>query len=150
MNHKMFLKFTLNFLAVILLIVLIAAPFYFANNFSQVAGVKSSNEYLVVSQVERFPQMKLTQSGNNYQVTFTKQNPVQAYLSVLIINNPTNETKTYTLETPSDSAAVFFGNDLDNPVAEIQVPPFASIPVSIMSSSELLTQTVEFVLNSNY
>lgn len=149
MNHKIFLKFTLNFLAVILLIVLIAAPFYFANNFSQVAGVKSSNEYLVVSQVEKFPQMEFTQSGNNYQVTFTKQNPIQAYLSVLIINNPTNETKTYTLETPNDSAAVFFGNDLDNPVAEIKVPPLASMPVSIMSSSEPLTQTAEFVINAN-
>ena len=147
-NSKLF-KITSNFLAITLLIVLIAAPFYFANNFSQVAGVKSSNAYLVVSQVEKFPQMKLTQSGNNYQVTFTKQNPTQAYLSVLIINNPTNQTKTYILETPSDSAAVFLGNDLDNPVAEIKVPPLAAIPVSIMSSSQPSTQTVEFAIEAN-
>ena len=149
MKLNILTKFTLNFLAVILLLTLIGVPFYFARNFSQVAGVKSSNPYLIVSQVNKFPDMTLVQAGDNFKITFTKQNLSQAYLSVLILNNPTNQSKTYSLETPNDSLAVFFGADLDNPVAEVNVPAGASVPISLISSSPDSSQTAEFFIKSN-
>ncbi len=146
---KHFLNISLNFLAVVLLITLIAAPFYFAKNFSQVAGVKSQSPYLVVPQVDKFPSMTLTQNGNNFQITFTKQNPSQAYLSVLIINNPTNQPKTYELQATKGSQTVFFGESLESPLTKINVPAQASVPISILSSASTSTQTVEFAIHSN-
>jgi uncharacterized membrane protein len=56
-----FLKITTNFLAVILLISLIATPFLFARNFAKVAGVKSESKFLVISRVEEFPSMTFSQ-----------------------------------------------------------------------------------------
>jgi len=138
-----------NFLAIVFLIALIATPFYFPRNFSQVAGVKSSNPYLIVSQVEKFPDMTLMQKGNSFKITFTKQNASQAYLSTLVLNNPTDQTRTYRLETPSDSAAVFFGDNIANPTSEVTVPAGASVPISLLSSSPSSNQTVEFALISN-
>ena len=146
-NH--FLTITLNFSAVILLIALIATPFLFAKNFAQVAGVKSESSYLIVSQVEKFPGMKLTQEADRYQISFEKLGSSQAYLGVLIINNPTQETKTYSLKITQGSAKVFFGEDLNNLLTKISVPASASIPISLLSSEEVTSssQTVMFRIN---
>ena len=149
MNENKLLKITLNFSAVILLIALIATPFLFAKNFAQVAGVKSESQYLVVSQVEKFPGMKLTQEADSYQISFEKLGSSQAYLGVLIINNPTQETKTYSLKITQGSAKVFFGEDLDNLTTQITVPSGASVPVSLISSQEAssASQAVEYKIN---
>jgi|SRR3989344_5321905 len=148
MKHH-FAKITLNFLAVVLLIGLIATPFYFARNFARVAGVKSQSQFLVVSQVEKFPEMILSQEADRYQITFTKLGPSQAYLGVLIINNPTNQTQTYDLKVTSGSAQVFFGEDLNNQLTQISTPSQASVPVSLFSGQDVWSenQAVEFVLN---
>src|SRR3989344_94449 len=60
MNH--FTKITLNFLSIVLLVSLIAAPIYFATSFAKVAGVKNASKYLIVSQVDKFPNLTLSQT----------------------------------------------------------------------------------------
>lgn len=149
MNSQL-IKITLNFSAVVFLIGLIATPFFFAKNFTQVAGVKSQSKYLVASQVEKFPGMRLIQEADRFQISFEKLGPAQAYLGVLVINNPTNETKTYSLEVTQGSTKVFFGEDLDNSLTKISVPAFASVPISLFSA-ELPpeNQTVEFRIVTN-
>ena len=62
-----------NLAAVLFLISLISLPFYFAQNFSQVSGVKSTTPYLLVSQVEKFPGMHLSQIGTRYEISFEYQ-----------------------------------------------------------------------------
>ena len=148
MSHHLF-KITLNFLAVVLLISLVAIPFFFAKNFSQIAGVKTATLYLVISQIEKFPNLILSQSGDRFTINYTKYGDNQAFLGVLIINNPTDRTQSYSLEVTSGQAKVFFGEDLDNPITEISVPSSASVPISLLSSQEFSSenQTVEFVLN---
>ena len=146
--NKHLLKLTLNFLAVILLISLIATPFFFAKDLAKVAGVKSTSKFLVVSQIEKFPNLTLNQEGSKYQISFTKQGLSQAFLSVLIINNPTNTTQTYSLELISGQAKLFFGEDLNSQTTQISVPSSASVPMSLFSSSEILNQTVEFVITA--
>ena len=148
MNYHLF-KITLNFLAVVLLISLIATPFLFARNFAKVAGVKSESRFSVVSQVEKFPGMEFFQEADHYQISFTKLGPSQAFLGVLIINNPTNRTQSYSLAVTSGQTRVFFGEDLDNPLTQISIPSSASVPMSIYSSQETLgeSQIVEFTIN---
>ena len=133
-------------MAVVLLIGLIATPFYFARNFARVAGVKSQSQFLVVSQIEKFPNMKLTQDADCYQITFEKMGPSQAYLGVLVINNPTDRTQTYKLQVTSGDTKVFFGEDLNNQSTSISIPSQASVPISLISkeSSPDITQAVEF------
>jgi len=151
MENINLIKITLNFLAVVLLISLLATPFLFARNFAKVAGVKSESRFLVVSQVEKFPGMEFSQEANSYQISFTKQGSSQAFLGVLIINNPAEKTQTYSLEVTSGQVQVFFGVDLDNPITEIFLPSSASVPISIYSSQETLgeSQTVGFTIQTN-
>ena len=140
---------TLNFLATIILVVLIALPFYFAKNISKVAGIKSETPFLVVSQVDKFPQMFFGQEGNRYEISFTNQFPSQAYLAVIIINNPTNEAKSYNLQTSNGSTKVFFGEEYQNPITQIKAPAGSSIPVGILSESTPNSlQTVEFTIET--
>jgi hypothetical protein len=141
-----FLKITTNFLAVILLISLIATPFLFARNFAKVAGVKSESKFLVISQVEEFPSMTFSQFQDKYAISFTKLGPSQAYLGVLIVNNPTKDTQTYTLQKVSGYAQPFFGEDPENQLTKISVPSTASAPISLLSGEEAITasQKVEF------
>lgn len=148
MNQRL-LKVAANFFAILILVALIATPIYFAKNFAQVAGVKSQSEYLVVSQVEKFPGMTFLQNSEGFQITFTKQGSSQAYLGVLIVNNPTSEPKKYTISTNSPENSVFFGQDLQNQLNQISVPPQTSVPVSILSQNSLSsTQTVQFTIQS--
>ena len=150
MRKHHFLKISLNFAAVTLLLTLVALPFYFARNFSQVSGVRTETQYLVISQVEKFPGMYLSQTGNRYEISFERQNPSQAYLSVLIVNNPTKETKTYSLQASSGATTAFFGEDLNNLLTQINVPAGVSVPISLISQGDSAsTQTIEITIEAN-
>lgn len=146
--NKHLLKITLNFLAVILLISLIAAPVYFARNFAKVASVKTEAQFLIASQVENFPNLTMNQVGDRYQITFTKQGPSQAYLQVLILNNPTGQTQIYQLENLVGTAIVFFGQDQNNLYTQVPVPSLTSVPISLFSPAQdpTSTQTIEFTV----
>src|SRR3989338_3244109 len=142
------LSIPLNFFASLLLISLIAAPIYFANNFAKVAGVKSEASYIISSQVDKFPQMKLEQVGGSFKISFTKQAPSQAYLSVLIITNPTKESRQYTIIQPSGANKAFFGEDVNNLQTEVKVPPQTPVPISLISTSEQNNHTINFSISS--
>lgn len=149
-NHH-FLKITLNFFSVLLLISLITAPIYFAKTFTKVSGVKSESKYLVVSQVEKFPGMVLTQRADQYAVSFTKLGPSQAYLGILILNNPSDVTQTYTVSTISGQAQLFFGENLGSQLPSISVPPATSVPISLYSGEDATaaSQTIEFTIKTD-
>lgn len=137
-----------NLSAVFLLTALIITPIYFANNFSQVAGVKTESKYLLISQTDKFPQMKFIQEGKLYRLTFEKQSNSQAFLSVFILNNPTAKAQSYTIVTNSNQPSIFFGNDIGNRQTAVTVPPSASVPLSIVSTNTTTTdQVVEFSIN---
>lgn len=148
MMKKHLLAIGLNFSAVLVLAALIIAPLYFAKNLTQVAGVKSESPYLLVSQIEKFPGMKLAQTQNIYTVSFIKQSQSQAYLSILIINNPTNEPKIYTVQNQQTENKFFFGDDLNNLQLKINIPPQTSVPVSLISQSSQDAQTASFQIKS--
>ena len=146
MKNSHILKIGLNFMAVILLISLIATPFFFAKNFAKVAGVKSLSQFLVVSQIEKFPGMEFSQEANSYQISFNKQGPSQAFLGILIVNNPTDRTQSYSLMATSGQGRLFFGEDINNQLTSIAVPSLTSAPVSLFSPREASgeSQIVEF------
>lgn len=142
-NH--IFKITANLFAVLFLVALVSTPFYFARNFSQVSGVRSEAAYLVVSQAQKFPDMHLSQTGDRYEISFERQNPSQAYLGVMVINNPSSQSKTYSFQASTGSTKVFFGEDIDNQISSIRVPPGTSVPVSLISEGKTAsTQTIEF------
>ncbi|MDP2632150.1 MAG: hypothetical protein Q8P25_00305 [Candidatus Curtissbacteria bacterium] len=140
-------KAILNFFSVVLLISLIAAPIYFATGFAKVAGVKSESKYLIVSQIDKFPNLKLSQTGDTYQISFTKMGPSQAFLDILILNNPTSEAQTYMVQKNIGTADIFFGHNLDDIRKEISVPSNSSVPLSIYSTDGNEDQSVEFTIN---
>lgn len=149
MKKTNFSTVIVNFLGVLLLITLIMMPLYFAKNFAKVAGVRSQSPYLVVSQVEKFPGMTFTQDSNQYQITFDKLGPPQAYLGVLVLNNPTSDTKSYQINVLSGATQVFFGEDLANQTTLIKVPATSSVPISLLSQGESAsTQTIEFTITA--
>ncbi len=136
-----------NFLATFLLVALIVSPIYFAKNFSQVAGVKTESRYLLISQTDKFPNMTFTQSGQTYQLSFTKQSQNQAFLSVFIVNNPTQSPQKYTLKTPSAQTAIFFGDDVNNLQSSVVVPAQSSVPISIFAKTDSLADLISFTIN---
>lgn len=140
------MKIILNFLAVVLLIGLIVTPIYFAKNFANVSGVKSQSSYIIASQLEKFPNLSLAQEGEKYTISYIKLGPHQAFLGILILNNPTKETQTYWIEKLAGVGIVFFGQDLDNQLTTISVPSLTSIPISLYSEEESTasSQTVDF------
>ena len=148
MNLRFWGFVLLNFSGVLLLTALVVGPLLIAKNLAKVAGVKSESRFLVVSQIEKFPNLSLAQTGNAYSISFSKQGQSQAYTRVLIVNNPTDTTQTYRIEVVSGQAHPFFGEDLDNRVFEITVPSQVSVPVSLFSGSESMdsSQTVEFTI----
>lgn len=141
------INITSNFLAVLALVALIAAPIYFATKFARVSGVKSESSYLIISQVDKFPGMSFSQLDTNYSLSYTQQAQKQAYLSTLVINNPTDETKSYTIVNDSPQSKMFFGEDLNQMYEQISLPPGASMPMSLISEGEELTR---FEINVNY
>ena len=150
MNENKIIKITLNFLAVTFLVSLIAAPIYFARNISQIAGVKTKSSYLIVSQVEKFPGMFFSQDGTNYEISFTLQNPSQAYLAVAIVNTPTTETRTYNLKASGGATKVFWGEDPNNLITQIKIPAQRSVSISLLCEGFVPSiQTVEFTIIPN-
>lgn len=131
-----------NFSLVVILVVLIATPMYFAKNFTQVAGVKTQSQYLLVSQVEKFPNLKLNQESENYSVTWNKTASHLAFTGVFILNNPTKTPLSYKIETKNGSAEVFFGEDIENKLIEVLLPSSTSAPVSIYAPENV--QTAQF------
>ncbi len=132
--NKIIPLIALNMVAVLTLAGLISSPIYFATHITKIAGVKSQSQFLIVSQIEKFPRMKLTQVGNIFEIDFEKYAQSQAFISVLILNNPTNQSKTYSLKTNSSQNRVFFGEDLINQPKTIIVPSRGSVPISFQSS----------------
>ena len=149
--HKFALMMFVNISSVLLLVALIVGPLLIAKNMAKVAGVKSESRYLVVSQIEKFPNFALTQRDDTYSISYSKQGPSQAYIGVLIVNNPTETTQTYTIERISGEAQPFFGEDLGGQLTEISVPSTASVPISLFSDaqSESGTQTVDFKIEAD-
>lgn len=146
MRLKDLAKITANFFAVLLLVGLLLTPLLFAKNFAKVAGVKSQSQYLIVSQVEKFPNISLTQNQDTYTLTFTKYSESQAFLQVLILNNPTDKTHSYEINA-SGEAKVFFGEDLNDIQTEITVPAMASVPISLVSeNTDELQKSVGFTI----
>ena len=139
-----------NFFASLVLISLLFAPVFFASNVAKVAGVKTESRYLLVSQVEKFPNMTFSQEKDHYQVTFTKFGPSQAYLAIALINNPTDRSQTYEIKETSGSARLFFGDDLQNQQAKITLPSQVTVPISLISDQEATTasQTAEFKIEA--
>lgn len=135
MKHHL-LKITLNLLAVFVLISLVAAPFYFAHKSTDIAGVTSQSAFLLISQIEKFPQMKFSQDGTKY--TLALPNSANAYLGVLILTNPTGSTKTYSIESRH---GIFFGENLEDQISSVSLPSGTSIPISIFSRED---KEVEF------
>ena len=146
MGKHHFIKIAANFFATSILIAILAMPILFAANFTKIAGVKNQSKFLIVSQIDKFPDMTLSQQEDRYKISFDKLGPSQAFLSVLILNNPTNQTQTYSLEITSGSTTAFFGEDLDNLITKIPVPSQTSVPISLYSSDKDTTpnQTIEF------
>ncbi|MBI4037703.1 hypothetical protein HY382_01495 [Candidatus Curtissbacteria bacterium] len=128
MKKKHFLYTLANFSTFMVLAAIVAAPLYFASKFTQVAGVKSQSTYLIISQAEKFPGMKFSQDGTTYSLNLP--NSAEAYLAVLILNNPTNQSRTYQIES---SDGFFFGDNLDEKLKSISLPAGASVPVSVQS-----------------
>ncbi|OGD98089.1 hypothetical protein A2W45_02825 [Candidatus Curtissbacteria bacterium RIFCSPHIGHO2_12_41_11] len=144
--HKFALMMFVNISSVLLLVALIVGPLLIAKNMAKVAGVKSESKYLIVSQIERFPNLSLVQKENTYSISFAKQGPSQAYIGVLIVNNPTETTQTYSIGRISGDAQPFFGENPDDQSTKVTVPSQASVPLSLFSDarSESENQTVEF------
>lgn len=146
MNNFPYTKVALNFFSVVLLVATIATPIYFASNFAKVAGVKSESKYLIVSQVENFPNLTFSQSGELYTINFQKFGPNQAFLGVLLLNNPTEKTQTYKLQFQSQDAAVFFGKDINSQDQQIKLPQNSSVPISLIGKNQEDFQKIDFRL----
>ncbi len=145
---RILLTTSLNFLAILLLITLIAAPIYFAQNINKIAGVKTESSYLLISQTEKFPGMTFSQSDNAYTVGFTKQAQKQAYLSVLIINNPTAQTKSYIIQNRSTTSEAFFGENINDPQRSVTLPAQSSLPISIIARNALQQEEISFKIQT--
>ncbi len=153
MKPRHFLVVSTNFLATLVLITLIAGPFYFAKNFAKVdmvAGAKTQVPYTITSQTDKFPNMTTNQNGNITKISFTKIGPTQAFLGVLILSNPQNQARNYNLEVISGKAKLFFGQDLENQITQVPLGAKAPVPISLFSGSEssASSQTVEFKIVS--
>lgn len=141
-----------NFFAVLLLAALIISPFYFAKNFaklSMVAGVQTVAPPKLEFRSENFPNLAFSQNGDNYDVSFTKIGPTQAYLGIGVLTNQTGAKRTYGLQTQS-RAKVFFGLNLEEQKDQIALAAGTSTAVSIFSPQEAsaASQTVEFKIQT--
>jgi hypothetical protein len=153
-----------NLSAVMILIALIASPFYFANNFTKVtdvqdtqqsrsiAGVKKVVPYILIPQADKFSNLNFYQDNDKYRIDFVKTAPQQAFLGVFTITNPTDTVKGYNLEVPEGQNKAFFGENLEEQTVFMQVPPKGSIPISVFSKDEssASSQSIEFKVEVNY
>lgn len=152
MNPKHFIRAISNFITVIILLLLLAAPFYFAGSITKpanIAGAKIQEPYIIVSQIDKFPNLGLSQKGNSYQITFNKIAGAQAFTGVMLITNTTGRTQNYEIVKSFGDAAIFFGEDIRNIITQITVPSGISIPISLFSQSGPQNQSVEFTIATN-
>jgi len=144
----------INLIAVFVLLLLLGTPFYFASTISKpasIAGAKSQRPYMIISQVDKFPNVKLSQQEDNYKITFSKIAPSQAFTSLLLITNPTNRTQSYKIVKTAGDAEVFFGENLKNRQTSVLAPSSVSIPISVYSAKEssASSQTVDFQIEAH-
>ena len=144
----------INLIAVFVLLLLLGTPFYFASTISKpasIAGAKSQRPYMIISQVDKFPNVKLSQQEDNYKITFEKIAPSQAFTSLLLITNPTNRSQNYSIIKTGGDAEIFFGEDLENRQTSVLAPSSVSIPISIYSAKEssASSQTVDFQIEAH-
>lgn len=137
-----------NFVAVIVLLLIIATPFYFARNMTKVAGVKSTAAYLITSQIEKFPNVALSQQGQIYQISYSKLSPSQEFQELLILTNPTASTQNYRILTISGSSRVYFGKVAENQANQISLPAGSSAPISLFSDSKDQTFSAAFQIET--
>lgn len=137
-----------NFTAFLVLSTIIAAPFYLAKNITKVAGIKSTVPYLITSQIEKFPNVSLTQQGQIYQISYTKLSPNQEFQELLILTNPTSSTQTYRILNISGQARVYFGKVAENHASQISLPAAASAPISLFSDSQDQTFSAAFQIET--
>lgn len=145
---KHLVAYIANFAAIILLLVIITLPFYFARHMSKVAGIKSTVPYLITSQIEKFPNVSLTQQGQIYQISYTKLSPSQEFQELLILTNPTSSTQTYRILNISGRSRVFFGKVVKNQTAQISLPSGSSVPISLFSDSQDQTFSAAFQIET--
>lgn len=139
----------LNFGAVLILMTILTAPFYFATSFTKpanIAGAKTQNPYIIISNVANFPQMQLTQTGSLYTITFVKVAQSQVFTGVLTITNPTKSATTYELVSTGDGM-FFFGEDPGNQLTRITLPTGASVPISLFSNTKTYNSPQEASLS---
>ncbi|GEM_PF-4041323 len=132
-----------NFLSVLFLIALIFAPFYLAAKSTEVAGAKSKASFLLVSQVEKFPNIKLEQESDKYRLFFTTYAENTLFTSVLIINNPTQSGEKYKILTVKGNSKLFFGETIDDVRSLVEIPPNTSVPISLLVTGQEENQ-IEF------
>lgn len=152
MKPKHLLAAVSNFISVIVLLLLLAAPFYFAKNVIQpadIAGAKVGKPYIIVSQIDKFPNLSLSQKGTFYQITFNKIADSQIFTGILQITNTTEKTQNYEIVKSFGDATVFFGEDIRNIITKITVPSGTSISISLFSQSQNQNQSVEFTFTAN-
>lgn len=145
---KHYLTSFANFFAILVLLGIFASPFFIARNLTKVAGVKSTAPYLITSQIEKFPNVSLSQTGQDYRITYSKQSPNQEFQELLILTNPTSGTKKYQISQPSGNAQVFFGKDSQVPSVQISLPSGSSVPISLFSASQDQNYSVEFTIGT--
>lgn len=134
-----------NFLAVVVLAALFSGPFYFASNFTKVAGIKTVTPYKITFQTDQFPNLHFVDTGSKYQIAFSKIGPSQAFLKVLLLENPSNQSRLYTLQVSAGDAKVFFGDKIEDQKTRVYLKPQDAAPISLISETE--NQTVEFRIN---
>lgn len=130
-----------NLLTFLFLVMLIGIPFYFAKNTSKVAGVKSESHYLLISQLENFPNITAEQVGKKYTLAINKLSSPTLFTEIFIINNPTSTYKTYEI---SSSENVFFGTSQSSIKKNIVVAPNTSVPISVLEPSSAKHATISF------
>lgn len=141
-----------NFTGTLVLIGLLALPFYFSSQVikhSNVAGARNTSHYILISQIDKFPGLELSQQANDYKITLSKISASQAFIAVALVSNPTDKAQNYELLSNSEGSKVFFGEDLNNLQTIISAPSSASIPISILASGAQDVQTVEFTIKVN-
>lgn len=136
-----------NFALVIVFLLIVISPFFLAKNITKVAGVKTETPYLITSQIQKFPNVSFSQEGETYRFTYSKASLNQEYRGLLVLTNPTSESKEYKISRLSGYADVYFGEDSKTAASQIFLPAGSSVPISLFSGSLDQTLTVEFKIN---
>ena len=145
---KHYLTAIANFLAVLVLLGIFASPFFIARNLTKVAGIKSTAPYLITSQIEKFPNVSFSQTGQVYSIAYSKLSQNQEFQELLILTNPASHAQKYQISKLSGTADVFLGTDSKAGVTHITLPAGSSVPVSLFSPSLDQIYSVEFTIDT--